>query len=444
MIKLNDGDDVTVLGSHFELGGPQAGVLLGMMPPVVHLHSPTDRETLWWAFDRMRVELTGGRPGSILIAQQLASMIFVQILRLYLDASSDVGWLCALSDRHVGAAIAAMHRLPARRWTVAALADEVGMSRSGFAARFGAARRHGTDRISDALAYAAGRTQSGARRADRRRRPVAGVRLRERLQYGLQAGDRRHAASTRPAARRPRGGRRDTVKNQVGLTREPFFLLRSRFKNLELLNASLLDKRLARPTNLPPPSAVGYSLLPFEPSGVHDRTAHALSADRALRVRHARRRRRPSGLLGALRPARGQAGVVSPWRPGRRISPDHRRLFDPELYDVTLFDQRGCGRSTPNASLEANTTWHLVADIERLRAAAKSTHGWCSAARGVRRWRSPTPRPIPSGSARWCCAGSTRSPRPNSPGTTSSASPRCSPTNGSASRRRSRRRSAAT
>ncbi len=137
VIRLNDGEDVTVLGSHFELGGAQAGVLVGMMPPVVHLHSVKDRETLWWAFDRMRVELTGGRPGSILIAQQLASMIFVQVLRLYLDASRDVGWLCALSDRHVGAAIAAMHRLPARRWTVAALADEVGMSRSGFAARFG-------------------------------------------------------------------------------------------------------------------------------------------------------------------------------------------------------------------------------------------------------------------------------------------------------------------
>ena len=56
--------------------------------------------------------------------------------------------------------------------------------------------------------------------------------------------------------------------------------------------------------------------------------------------------------------------------PGGGIAPDHRRLFDPGLYDVTLFDQRGCGRSTPNASLEANTTWRLVADIERLRAAA--------------------------------------------------------------------------
>lgn len=53
--------------------------------------------------------------------------------------------------------------------------------------------------------------------------------------------------------------------------------------------------------------------------------------------------------------------------PGGTISPKHRRLFDPALYDVILFDQRGCGKSTPNASLEANTTWHLVADIERLR-----------------------------------------------------------------------------
>jgi proline iminopeptidase len=53
--------------------------------------------------------------------------------------------------------------------------------------------------------------------------------------------------------------------------------------------------------------------------------------------------------------------------PGGGISAKHRQLFDPASYDVMLFDQRGCGRSTPHAGLEANTTWHLVADIERLR-----------------------------------------------------------------------------
>jgi proline iminopeptidase len=53
--------------------------------------------------------------------------------------------------------------------------------------------------------------------------------------------------------------------------------------------------------------------------------------------------------------------------PGGGIDPDYRRFFDPERYDLLLFDQRGCGQSTPHASLEANTTWHLVADIEKLR-----------------------------------------------------------------------------
>ena len=53
--------------------------------------------------------------------------------------------------------------------------------------------------------------------------------------------------------------------------------------------------------------------------------------------------------------------------PGGGCEPNHRRFFDPARYDVLLFDQRGAGRSTPFASLKANTTWHLVADIERLR-----------------------------------------------------------------------------
>jgi proline iminopeptidase len=53
--------------------------------------------------------------------------------------------------------------------------------------------------------------------------------------------------------------------------------------------------------------------------------------------------------------------------PGAGCNPDHRRQWDPARYDVLLFDQRGCGRSTPFASLEHNTTWDLVADIERLR-----------------------------------------------------------------------------
>ncbi len=53
--------------------------------------------------------------------------------------------------------------------------------------------------------------------------------------------------------------------------------------------------------------------------------------------------------------------------PGAGCDPLHRRFFDPGGYRAVLFDQRGCGRSTPHASLEANTTWDLVSDIERIR-----------------------------------------------------------------------------
>jgi proline iminopeptidase len=61
------------------------------------------------------------------------------------------------------------------------------------------------------------------------------------------------------------------------------------------------------------------------------------------------------------------AGSGAAWRPGRRVQPAMRRYFDPSVYRVVLFDQRGCGRSRPHASVEDNTTWHLVADIERIR-----------------------------------------------------------------------------
>ncbi|EKE44629.1 proline iminopeptidase [Oceaniovalibus guishaninsula JLT2003] len=60
--------------------------------------------------------------------------------------------------------------------------------------------------------------------------------------------------------------------------------------------------------------------------------------------------------------------VVLHGGPGGGCSPSMRRYFDPSVYRVVLFDQRGCGRSRPHASVEANTTWHLVRDIELIRA----------------------------------------------------------------------------
>jgi len=65
----------------------------------------------------------------------------------------------------------------------------------------------------------------------------------------------------------------------------------------------------------------------------------------------------------------GAPVVVLHGGPGGGCSPAMRRYFDPEAFRVILFDQRGCGRSRPHATTDANTTWHLVADIERIRAA---------------------------------------------------------------------------
>ncbi len=53
--------------------------------------------------------------------------------------------------------------------------------------------------------------------------------------------------------------------------------------------------------------------------------------------------------------------------PGGGSNPVHRSLFNPKVYDIMVFDQRGCGRSKPHAELENNMTWHLVDDLERLR-----------------------------------------------------------------------------
>ncbi|MDG6095546.1 prolyl aminopeptidase [Acetobacter sp. AN02] len=63
----------------------------------------------------------------------------------------------------------------------------------------------------------------------------------------------------------------------------------------------------------------------------------------------------------------GIPAVVLHGGPGGGCTPAQRRFFDPSKYNILLFDQRGCGRSKPHASLDNNTTWDLVRDIERLR-----------------------------------------------------------------------------
>src|SRR5438552_1559050 len=132
------GDARFLAGGHFALAGSQARLVLDALPPIVHVRAEGDRAQMRWAIERMQEELSAPRPGGALIAQQLAYMMLVQALRLYLAEGAHGGpsWLAALTDPHLHGAIAAMHDEPGHAWTLEKLARRAGMSRTVFALRF--------------------------------------------------------------------------------------------------------------------------------------------------------------------------------------------------------------------------------------------------------------------------------------------------------------------
>ena len=78
----NDGGDCFGVGGHFALTGQHADILLGMLPPIVHIRKESDKAALRWSLERMRQELREPQPGGFLVAQHLATMMLVQALRL--------------------------------------------------------------------------------------------------------------------------------------------------------------------------------------------------------------------------------------------------------------------------------------------------------------------------------------------------------------------------
>jgi AraC-like DNA-binding protein len=138
IVTWNGGGEFFLVGGHFSLGGEHASSLLSVLPSVVHIRGEAEKAVLRWAMDRMMKELCDGQPGGFLVAQHLAHMILVQAFRLHMaeGPKGGVGWLFALADRQMGAAITALHEDPARRWTLQDLAERAGMSRSSFAMKF--------------------------------------------------------------------------------------------------------------------------------------------------------------------------------------------------------------------------------------------------------------------------------------------------------------------
>lgn len=136
--SLNGGGDAMMLGGHFDFSGAHTDMLLGPMPAIVRLRDENDKAGLRWVLKRMRQELFGSQPGASLVVRHLAHLLLVQTLRLYLShgIGRGVGWLFALGDPKIAAAVGAMHANPGARWTLPSLAEKAGMSRSKFALRF--------------------------------------------------------------------------------------------------------------------------------------------------------------------------------------------------------------------------------------------------------------------------------------------------------------------
>jgi len=134
----NGGGEFAGVGGFFGLEGKHTGILLGMLPPIVHIKKEADRLALRWSMERMMGELREPQPGGFLVVQHLAHMLLVQALRAHLaeGLNGGVGWLFALADPQMSVAIHALHGDPAHPWTLQELAERVGMSRSSLAKKF--------------------------------------------------------------------------------------------------------------------------------------------------------------------------------------------------------------------------------------------------------------------------------------------------------------------
>jgi AraC-like DNA-binding protein len=124
----------------FVLDDPLARQILAVLPPVIRMRPEVEQGVPSFLENIQFItrEVETDRPGSEVVLLRMADVIFIQILRAYLARVPDEGggFLRALRDPSTAAALGAMHHRPEAPWTVASLAEEVGLSRSVFAARF--------------------------------------------------------------------------------------------------------------------------------------------------------------------------------------------------------------------------------------------------------------------------------------------------------------------
>lgn len=131
--------DTQLISGHFALAEGSRHILFDRLPPYIHLRGYGE-EAGGWLDATLRVigaEAGGTRLGGDLIALKMSEAIFAQAIRAHIEQSgADEGGLAGFADPHLSRALAAFHRNPAAKWSVAELAAEAGLSRTGFAERF--------------------------------------------------------------------------------------------------------------------------------------------------------------------------------------------------------------------------------------------------------------------------------------------------------------------
>jgi len=135
------GTPTSLIAGCFTFATPESAWLVKYLPPVLHLSASDTHAAPWFqsTLQFLAAELAQDQPGSAVIVDRLADVLFVQALRTRIHAPSPEGhpsWLRALADPQIGTALQLMHAEPGRAWTVPDLARQVSMSRSAFAARF--------------------------------------------------------------------------------------------------------------------------------------------------------------------------------------------------------------------------------------------------------------------------------------------------------------------
>lgn len=133
------GEETLMVGGYFTFDHQQIHPFLKDLPPIIQISQFGSRyqELLEHTASLMVAELNDDRPGKNMMRKSLAELLFVTVIRAYLDQTSpDSGFLAALNDYQISGALKLMHETPNQNWTLESLAKSVAMSRSVFSAKF--------------------------------------------------------------------------------------------------------------------------------------------------------------------------------------------------------------------------------------------------------------------------------------------------------------------